>query len=190
MLEAISALSQVILFSLIYLTALAAIASRCHHPSTVPSWSAVMNDYPEAANIDYQAATEAIRIDSPAAAFRHVAPRIAGSPVEHLILLLLNRENYLVGEIMCTDAADGYVRLPQVERIVTHCQENSIDRVIVTHNHPRGTTYPSLEDVHYTHGLTARLELRGVSLTDHLIITAAGYHSIVRPRQNSAYIPN
>ncbi len=189
MLEAVSALSQVVLFSILYLVILAGIASRFHLFSGSPADSAAScgADRQEALQLDFLTVSDHIRLDSPAAVFRYVSPRIADGLVEHLVLLLLNRGNLLVGEIVCTDQASACVRLPQVEQIVSHCRDSHAAQVILAHNHPFGTMYPSLEDVHYTNGLTVRLREQGITLTDHLIVTQAGYHSIKEYCRNPAF---
>ncbi|MDR3589346.1 MAG: JAB domain-containing protein [Negativicutes bacterium] len=189
MLEAITAFCQVVLFALLYLVILAGIASRFHQAPALSAESAAASPVggQEALKIDFLTVAAPIAIDSPSAVFRYVSPRIAGSLVEYLVLLLLNRNNALVGEIVCTDQTSAGVRLPQVEQIVRHCRENNAAQVIVAHNHPLGTMYPSLEDVHYTNGLTARLAEKGITLADHLIVTPAGYHSLKEYCQNPTF---
>lgn len=178
MLEAVSALSQVVLFSILYMIALAGIASRFQEPSPwAENLAAAPGDCHEAVRMDFFATANPILIDTPAAVFRHVASRLKG-PAEYLILLLLDSSNGLRGEIVCTDQATGYVRVPPLEQVVKYCGQSRASRVIVAHNHPLGTMYPSLEDVHYTASLSARLADQGITLADHLIITASGYHSI------------
>lgn len=189
MLEAISALSQVVLFGLLYLLILAAMASRFHDTPSLSAESGVpaQGECQEALRMDFLSVSDTIHLDSPAAVFRYVSPRIANGLVEYLILLLLNSSNVLVGEIVCTDQASACVRLSQVERIVLYCRENQAANVILAHNHPQGTIYPSLEDVHYTNGLMVRLEEKGIALTDHLIVTPSGYHSIKEYCRNPAF---
>jgi DNA repair protein RadC len=189
LLEAISALSQVVLFSFLYLIILAGIASRFHPAPFLSAESGGLapDECQEASRIDFLTVADAICIDSPAAVFRYVAPRIVDGFVEYLILLLLNRSNVLVGEIVCTDQSRSCVRLPQVERIVSLCRENAAAQVIIAHNHPQGTIYPSLEDVHYTNGLMVSLEEKGIMLTDHLIVTPAGYHSLKNYCRNEVF---
>ncbi len=50
--------------------------------------------------------------------------------------------------------------------------------IIICHNHPSGTLKPSKQDLNITEQIKKVLELLGMNLTDHLIITANGYYSM------------
>lgn len=49
--------------------------------------------------------------------------------------------------------------------------------VILSHNHPSGTLYPSEQDKKLTKQVSAALKLLDVSLLDHVIVTRDGYLS-------------
>ena len=47
----------------------------------------------------------------------------------------------------------------------------------MVHNHPSGQAKPSRDDVHATQKIRKKLQLLGIVLLDHIIITRKDYYS-------------
>lgn len=66
--------------------------------------------------------------------------------------------------------------------IVEAALENKARMVIVTHNHPGGSTYPSDSDINVTEKIRRALETVDIVLRDHIIVTSNGYFSFKNMR--------
>lgn len=119
-----------------------------------------------------------IPMRSPTDVYRHIGPELGRCAMEHLVLLLINKNGELVMEVRCTDEVPGFVRLPSAETIASYCRRQSVDTIIFAHNHPNGTPYPSLEDIHYTNMLARNLRELGITLKDHVIVAKEHFCSI------------
>jgi DNA repair protein RadC len=174
--ELLQALAIVIPLGLLYVAILGIMAGMFH--TFAENKQNATSDDDEAAELVIEKPASTVWINSPSDVFHYVNQRIGGNPVEYLILLLVSSDRRLVVEFRCTDKQSGYVRLPKVERIIRHCVENEVNLVFLVHNHPYGTPYPSVEDVHYTARLAQKLQQAGIELSDHIVVTAAGSYSM------------
>jgi DNA repair protein RadC len=50
--------------------------------------------------------------------------------------------------------------------------------VILAHNHPSGDCTPSAEDVQFTKSIVQSLDLVGIHLLDHLVISSKGWRTV------------
>lgn len=50
--------------------------------------------------------------------------------------------------------------------------------VILAHNHPSGDSTPSIEDVEFTKVVENSLDLVGLKLLDHIVVSKSGWHAI------------
>jgi DNA repair protein RadC len=55
--------------------------------------------------------------------------------------------------------------------------ENGATALIIFHNHPSGTPYPSANDMKATHQLKKALGLVDISLLDHIVVSDRSYYS-------------
>ncbi|MDZ4225869.1 MAG: JAB domain-containing protein [Patescibacteria group bacterium] len=55
-----------------------------------------------------------------------------------------------------------------------------VDAIILAHNHPSGCINPSEQDRMVTHRLVECGRLLGISVVDHVIVTADGYYSFFK----------
>ena len=61
------------------------------------------------------------------------------------------------------------------------------DSVILAHNHPSGKLKPSRADIHLTNRIAGSLKLLGITVNDHIILTANSFysfneHDLIRPK--------
>ncbi len=97
---------------------------------------------------------------------------------EHFVALYLNsrselmhRENISVGTVNASIVHPRDVFSPALEHNST--------AVIVAHNHPSGSTDPSMEDRVVTSRLKEAGSLMGITLIQHLIVTKDSYYAII-----------
>lgn len=116
---------------------------------------------------------ERAQIACPQDAANLVAAEMAVRPQEHLIVLLLNTRNRVIGkrEIYIGTVNGSAVRPAEVLRPAI--RENA-PSIIVVHNHPSGDPTPSGEDVAVTRDLIAAGKLMDIELLDHLVIGQGG----------------
>ena len=103
-------------------------------------------------------------------ACRFLHSRYLGLSYEHCHLLLLRRNRYVVHEQMIQsgtiDSLPFYTR-----NIVEIVLSTEADAVVVSHNHPGGSTAPSNSDVTSTVALIEALAPLSIPLLDHIIVT-------------------
>lgn len=95
---------------------------------------------------------------------------------EQFYALFLNKEKELLCWRLlhtgCYDSCPVDIRILRLLAVTTMC-----DFVVVAHNHPVGTPFPSNADIITTVQLKNTLQSVGIRLHDHLIITENEYFS-------------
>ena len=125
---------------------------------------------------------ERAQIGCPQDAANLVAAEMSILPQEHLVVLLLNTRNQVVGkrEIYIGTVNSSAVRPAEVLRPAI--RENA-PSIIVIHNHPSGDPTPSPEDLAVTRDLVAAGKLMDIELLDHLVIGQGGRFVSLKERQ-------
>lgn len=94
---------------------------------------------------------------------------IHNSPVEHLVVLILDPKNNI----------KGYYTVSQGLIDRSHCHPREVFRVaiiqgasklIIAHNHPSGDCTPSRQDYNVTEVLAKAGELLGIKVLDHIVV--------------------
>lgn len=98
---------------------------------------------------------------------------------ECFYVILLNVAGYARGiELVHRGTMTGMVVHPrEVYRLAV---ATGADAIICAHNHPSGTLKPSDSDKQLTSTLRAAGEILGITLADHLIVTAKGFYSLAK----------
>ncbi len=108
--------------------------------------------------------------------YEAMAPLLADLPHEEFWILLLNRSNHLIGrERISTGGATATVVDAKV--VFLKALEYRAAALVLLHNHPSGTLYPSKADKELTHRLFEAGRTLDIAVIDHLIITERGYFS-------------
>ena len=96
--------------------------------------------------------------------------------VESFYILLLNRANEVLGyKLVSQGGVNGtVVDAKIVFGTAVKCNASSI---ILVHNHPSGSLYPSQPDKELTKKLVKGGKLLDVLVLDHIIVTSEGYYS-------------
>lgn len=103
-------------------------------------------------------------------------PYLLDESVEYFYAVLLNRSNKLLKvEMISQGGMSGTVADPKL--VFRAALAHGASSIILVHNHPSGTLYPSKSDI----DLTEKLKRVGISLelpvVDHVIFTDVGYFS-------------
>ena len=116
---------------------------------------------------------ERAQITCPQDAANLLSAEMSILPQEHLVVLLLNTRNQVVGkrQIYIGTVNSSAVRPAEVLRPAI--RENA-PSIIVVHNHPSGDPTPSAEDVSVTRDLINAGKLLDIELLDHLVIGQGG----------------
>jgi len=61
-------------------------------------------------------------------------------------------------------------------------------RLILVHNHPSGDPRPSAQDVAFTERVAAAARLLGIALCDHVVVSSAGWRSVLAVAQSAAAV--
>ncbi len=89
---------------------------------------------------------------------------------EHLVVLFLNRSNYLIGGCLLSSGGISGT-IADVRLILAVALKSAASAIIVAHNHPSGNRLPSESDKQLTEKLKSSAALMDIQLLDHLIIT-------------------
>lgn len=139
----------------------------------------VMADRPEATPL----------IQSPADAAALLLPKMSLLEQEHLVVLLLNTRNRLLGEpvqVYCGSLNTALIRTGEVFRVAIKVNAAAI---LVAHNHPSGDASPSPEDVAVTRALIEAGKLLDIELVDHLILGRSAWVSL-KERGLGDFVPD
>ncbi len=95
---------------------------------------------------------------------------------ENFIMLLLNRANKLIGYYRHTIGSSSatIVDIPMIIGLATKALAQA---VVISHNHPSGSLFPSEPDKELTKSLSQALKTVKIVLLDHVIFTTEGYYS-------------
>ena len=95
---------------------------------------------------------------------------------EYFKVLLLNQSNQVLGYTLISEG--GLTETCADVRVILQAAllTNSV-ALILAHNHPSGNLKPSRQDMEITKQVKEAAKLMRISVTDHLILTDAGYYS-------------
>lgn len=109
-------------------------------------------------------------------AFNVIAPILADLPHEEFWIILLNRASRVLDRVQVSQGGTSGT-VVDAKVVFTKALEGRASSIILCHNHPSGSLFPSQADK----GLTDKLIKAGkhidVLVLDHLIISENGYYS-------------
>lgn len=109
-------------------------------------------------------------------AYDVIAPLLCDLPHEEFWILLLNRANRVVSrEQISLGGMTGTVVDARI--VFRKALEGQACSIILCHNHPSGTLYPSQADITLTRKLVKAGEVMDVAVLDHLIVAGGEYYS-------------
>ena len=110
---------------------------------------------------------------------RWLRNEIGNKEREHLVCIYLNAFNQVIHHTVLYQGTSDHMPV-SAKDIYRDAMKYSADKIILAHNHPRGTLFPSREDIMSTELLMDAGETVGIPLVDHLIISNDGYFSIMK----------
>ncbi len=95
---------------------------------------------------------------------------------EYFKVLFLNQANQVLGYTLISEG--GITETSVDVRVILQAAllTNSV-AIILAHNHPSGNLKPSRQDMEITKQVKDAARLMRITVTDHLILTDAGYYS-------------
>jgi DNA repair protein RadC len=117
-------------------------------------------------------------VSTPADAASLLLPRLQHLDQEHMVVLLLDTRNRLIGEPVEVYHGSLDTSLIRVGEILRPAVRANAASVVVAHNHPSGQPDPSPEDVAVTRAIVEGGRLLDVQVLDHLIIGRGVYVSL------------
>ena len=96
---------------------------------------------------------------------------------EEVYALFLNRANRLIG-ISCIGKGGLNGTVVDIRIVLQTALKTNSSAVMLSHNHPSGSTRPSNQDLQVTKELKAGCEAIGIHLLDHLIVSEESYTSL------------
>lgn len=112
----------------------------------------------------------------------YLRPRFAGLGNERVYLVMLDNGMRMID---CVAVADGVVNnsVVCVRRIAELCLNRHAACAVLAHNHPHGMAIPSSTDIEMTSTVDNALDILGIPLLEHLIITEHACFPILRSRK-------
>lgn len=124
-------------------------------------------------------ASERIRVSSSKEAyelFLHNWNRNKLDFLEEAKMLLLSRANRVLGIYnLSSGGLAGTVVDPRL--VYMAALKANAHSIILAHNHPSGSTFPSEQDIRLTRNVYQAGKVLGIELLDHIIVSSQGYYS-------------
>lgn len=117
-----------------------------------------------------------LTLTSPQQVFKYLGEVVKYVPHEELYVICLNGKSKVLNTKLLAKGTSNQVdfSLQQITKLALQIGSSGI---ILVHNHPSGTTEPSLEDIALTKKVYLALSLNGICVMDHLIIGKDDYYS-------------
>lgn len=108
----------------------------------------------------------------------YLVPKFVGRKDEALMLVSVDNKNKV---LTCSIVAEGTVDSAKISsrKVMEEAMKVNATRVILAHNHPRGTAIPSAEDILITRSIGNLFEKVGIELVDHIIVAEDDYVSMM-----------
>lgn len=124
-----------------------------------------------------------IKIESPQDVFEmKEIQEIKGAVQEHLLYLGLNSIN-TVNNVKVIGIGNSKCIHIDSRDIIRTALINSDEKVILVHNHPSNSLVASSHDVHLSNVTSKLLEVFGIELLDHIIVTERSYLSMKKAKE-------
>ncbi|MFR7476165.1 RadC family protein [Frisingicoccus sp.] len=120
---------------------------------------------------------EQLSFSSPASIARYYMAEFRSYRQEHLMMMLLDSKNHLVGERLISKGTIN-ASMAEPRDIFGEALRAGAFSIILIHNHPSGDTTPSTADLTVTKRIGEAGELLGIRLLDHIIVAGDKYISL------------
>lgn len=121
-------------------------------------------------------AEERQKLDSAAAIYEYMLPKMQDLPEEEAWVLLMNQNFKLIKSVMLSHGGITETAV-DIRLAVKNALLCNATVVALCHNHPSGNTRPSSDDDRLTQRMKKACELMRLHFLDHLIVTDGRYYS-------------
>ena len=101
---------------------------------------------------------------------------LVGASVEKLYAMLFDNKMMLLDTVKIAEGTINELKA-QPRIIVEKAFQKKASSIVLIHNHPNGTAYPSEADLKYSRYLKDLLSTMGLELVDHIIVSGRFYRS-------------
>jgi len=108
--------------------------------------------------------------------YEHIRKMYQDLEHEESWVLYLNSANHLIHQEMIGKGGNDFTPM-DIKTVLRVAMESKSSCIILTHNHPSGTLYPSQADISLTDRLQNAATLCDIDVLDHIIYTDKGYVS-------------
>ena len=122
-------------------------------------------------------AEERKRLDSAAAIYEFMHPKMQDLSEEEAWILLMNQNCKLIKDMQLSHGGITETAV-DIRVVIKNALLCNATIVVLCHNHPNGVALPSLEDMDATGSIARALGLVNVHLLDHFILTDTEYFSM------------
>lgn len=126
-----------------------------------------------------------VKYDSLSKIARLLVKRYAGMTKEMPVLVLLDNSWRIIDIVNLEEGSVNQSRL-DLRKIAEYCIKSNTARVVVAHNHPNGSLFPSNEDITATEMLSGLFHSIKVDFMEHLIIAGDQYDALLS--KNEGYL--
>lgn len=95
---------------------------------------------------------------------------------EIFVLLVLNHRRQVTHYSILSQGTINNVSV-DLDKIAELTRLHKGSMIIISHNHPDGSFYPSIEDISTTEKVFAFCKMRGITFLDHIVMNKDGYFS-------------
>lgn len=129
-----------------------------------------------ATRIAYEEVLESDVMDEPLKIIRFLKLKIGSLQQETFLTLYLDHAHHII-QIESLFLGTVKQSVVSTREIFVYALQYSASKIILVHNHPSGTLYPSDADIMFTKKVIEAGKLLDIIVLDHLIITQNGYFS-------------
>lgn len=117
-------------------------------------------------------------LENSESAVRYLQAKLGSNKKETLMVLYLDAGRKIVGVWEHSGTVNSASVAPR--EVVEHALIYHAVGVIMVHNHPSGNCKPSAADIEFTRSIYNALEIFGITLLDHLIVTKDSFRSLMK----------
>ena len=129
---------------------------------------------------------ENVLLSNPRQVFHYLGEIVKYMPYEEFYVICLNAKSMVLNTKLLAKGNSNKVEL-NLQQITKTALQLNANGIILVHNHPSGTSEPSVEDIALTRKVYLALSLNGVCVMDHLIISKDDYYSFNKQGYFSAF---
>jgi DNA repair protein RadC len=120
---------------------------------------------------------ERVKINSPQAAYT-LMQGLKLKATEEFWAIFTNNSGMMLQRVKIGDGNAGNVPV-DLRKLTLYALNCNASRVILCHNHPGGSNFPSSEDINLTNDIKALMNKINVSVVEHIIIAGDSYYSFM-----------